>query len=323
MDIASVIRHRLEELGIEQRDLAVAAGVTESYISQLLTKKKTPPAPDRTDIYDKIGKILKLPGKELSRLADTQRREELKRKVLHPPRPLFEEFRRLVLRKCVPAKKEQITHIFEREPFGEFERFVTQKLLDVAKRVGRKELEDEKWIHCMAKIGKRSYEETRVLILEFLDTDVFHVSVENCISFLDPLIESWDIEFDSFGMEIVLNRRLTRSPFKRLEFREAEPEPAFEMEPGLKEFLGDAKLSAGITEDEIAFLKGLNFDGKRPSSLYYYRELQNLRDPLNFLPLSIGKPAQSQKKIPGVNSRVREKMAESRGMSYRRSEHTK
>jgi len=40
MDIASVIRHRLEELGIGQRDLAVAAEVTESYISQLLAKKK-------------------------------------------------------------------------------------------------------------------------------------------------------------------------------------------------------------------------------------------------------------------------------------------
>lgn len=43
MDIVSVIRHRLDELGIEQRDLAVAAEVTESYISQLLANKKTPP----------------------------------------------------------------------------------------------------------------------------------------------------------------------------------------------------------------------------------------------------------------------------------------
>ena len=50
MDIASLIRHCLDELGIEQRDLAVAAEVPESYISQLLAKKKTPPAPERTDI---------------------------------------------------------------------------------------------------------------------------------------------------------------------------------------------------------------------------------------------------------------------------------
>jgi transcriptional regulator with XRE-family HTH domain len=311
MDIASVIRRRLDELGIEQRDLAAAAEVTESYISQLLAQKKTPPAPDRTDIYDKIAKVLKLPSKELARLADTQRREELKRKVLDPPRPLFQEFRQLILRKCVAAKKEQITNIFEREPFGEFERFITQRLLDVAKRVAKKELEDETWIHRVARVSKRSYEETRVLILEFLDTDVFHVSVENCISFLNPLIQSWDIDFESFSMEIVLNRRLTRSHVKKLEFREAEPELSFEIEQGLKEFLNDAKLSAGITEDETAFLKSLSPDGKRPSPLYYYRELQNLRDPLNFLPLSIGTRRESEP--PAIESRVPRRTAKSRG----------
>src|SRR5690348_505628 len=298
MDIVSVIRHRLDELGIEQRDLAVAAEVTESYISQLLAKKKTPPASDRTDIYDKIARALKLPAKELSRLADTQRREELKRKVLDPPRPLFQEFRGLILRKCVAVKRKQITNIFEREPFGEFERFITQKLLDVAKRVARAELEDEKWIHRVAGVSKRSYEETRVSILEFLDTDVFHVSVENCISFLAPLIESWDIEFESFGMEIVLNRRLTRPHVKKLEFREAEPQRSPEIQPGLREFLEDVKLSAGITDEETAFLKNLTFNGKRPSLLYYYRELQNLRDPLNFSPLPNKERRQMEERKP-------------------------
>lgn len=312
MDIASVIRHRLDEQGIGQRELAVAAEVTESYISQLLAKKKTPPAPDRTDIYDKIAKFLKVPSKELARLADTQRREELKRKVLDPPRPLFQEFRQLILRKCVATKRKQITNIFEREPFGEFERFITQKLLDVAKRVAKEELEDEKWIHRVARVGKQSYEETRVLILEFLDTDVFHVSVENCISFLDPLIESWDIEFENFGMEIVLNRRLTRKHLKKLEFREAEPEPAFETEPGLEVFLGDAKLRADITELEIAFLKSLRFDGKRPSPLYYYRELQNLRDPLNFVPSSIKKRREPGTKTSVMKRGVRRKTAKRR-----------
>jgi transcriptional regulator with XRE-family HTH domain len=303
MDIASVIRHRLDELGIGQRELAVAAEVTESYISQLLAKKKMPPASDRTDIYEKVAKVLKLPSKELARLADTQRREEFKRKVLDPPRPLFQDFRQLILRKCVATKRKQITNIFEREPFGEFERFITQKLLDVAKRLVKEELEDEKWIHRVASISKRSYEETRVVILEFLDTDVFHVSVENCLSFLDPLIRSWDIEFESFGMEIVLNRKLSRDHRKKLEFREAQPEPAYEMEPGLKEFLGDAKLSAGITDEETAFLKSLSFDGKRPSLLYYYRELQNLRDPLNFLPLFPGKRREPEGNALVVKSR--------------------
>ena len=33
MDVSLVIKQRLEDLGIEQRDLAAAAEVTESYIS--------------------------------------------------------------------------------------------------------------------------------------------------------------------------------------------------------------------------------------------------------------------------------------------------
>ena len=61
MDLPLIIRQRLEQLGHEQRDLAFAAQVTESYISQLLTRRKAPPAPHRTDIYAKIEGFLKLP----------------------------------------------------------------------------------------------------------------------------------------------------------------------------------------------------------------------------------------------------------------------
>lgn len=282
-DVASVIRRRLNELGIGQRELASAAGVTESYISQLLTNKKAPPAADRTDIYDRIAKVLKLSSKELSQLANNQRREQLKRKIVVPPQPLFQGFRQLVIRKCVATKRKQVAAIFEREAFGEFERFITQRLLDVAKRVARDELDDERWIHRVARVSKQTYQEARVLILEFLDTDVFHISAENCISFLDPLIQSWDIEFDSFSMEIILNRRLTSSYLKTLEIRETEQAKPRAVETGFLEFLDDKTLSSGISDDEIAFLKSLTFNGRRPRPLYYYRELQNLRDPLNFV----------------------------------------
>lgn len=61
MNVALVIRQRLEQMGLGQRDLATAAQVTESYISQLLTCKKPPPAPERTDIYERMADFLKLP----------------------------------------------------------------------------------------------------------------------------------------------------------------------------------------------------------------------------------------------------------------------
>ena len=282
LDISLVIRHRLNELGLDQRDLAVAAQVTESYISQLLAGKKTPPAPGRTDIYDKIGSFLQLPGGELSRLADLQRKEDLKKKVADPPEPLFKAFRELILRKCEAGKRLQIQDIFQKEPFGALERLITQKLLDVAKRVAKEELESEKWLQLAARLSGQEYEQMRVMILEFLDTDVFHVSAENCISFLDPLIESWDIDLETFGIEVVLNRKLALEHLKRFDFVEREPEGRFEVEPGLEEFLKDPLLSGDATDDEIEFLKSLRFKDRRPLPLYYYRILQNTRDPLHF-----------------------------------------
>jgi transcriptional regulator with XRE-family HTH domain len=282
LDVSLVIRHRLRELGLEQRDLAAAAQVTESYISQLLARKKSPPAPGRTDIYDKIGSFLRLPSGELSRLAELQRREDLKKKVADPPKPLFQAFRELILRKCEAAKRLQMREIFEKEPFGTLERLITQKLLDVAKRVAQKELESEKWLQLAARLGGQGYEQMRVVTLEFLDTDVFHVSAENCLSFLDPLIESWDIDLETFGIEIGLNRSLGVGNLKRFDFVERELERPSEVEPGLEEFLKDALLSGDATDDEIEFLKSLRFKDRRPLPLYYYRVLQNTRDPLHF-----------------------------------------
>lgn len=282
MDVPFVIRQRLEELGLEQRDLARVARVTESYISQLLTRRKAPPAPNRTDIYDRMDKFLRLPAGELGRLADLQRRQDLKRELGDEPTALLGEVRELVLRKCVAGKQQEMRAVFEQQPLGEVERLVTSRLLDVAKQVARRELDNEYWVRMVAQLSGRSYEEMRVIVLEFLDTDILHVSAENCVSFLDPLIESWDLDLATFGLEIALNPRVTTGQVRRFEYVEREfAEPAGQ-EPGFMEFLKDDSLSGGATADEIAFLKRLRFAAKRPTPLFYYRELQNLRDPLHF-----------------------------------------
>jgi hypothetical protein len=62
----------------------------------------------------------------------------------------------------------------------------------------------------------------------------------------------------------------------------ATPSEPGDREPGLEAFLKDRSFSGDVTEEEIDFLKRLRFKGKRPTPLYYYRELQNFRDPLHF-----------------------------------------
>jgi hypothetical protein len=246
-----------------------------------LARKKLPPAPDRTDIYDKMAAFLKLPGERLAKLAELQRREELQRDLAGPPAPMFGEIRELILRKCVPGKQKEVRAIFEKQPFGELERLVTQKLLDVIKNVAKEELNSENWLHLVARLAGRSYEQLRVTLLEFLDTDVFSLSPENCVSFLDPLIESWDVDLTTFAMEIVLNRRIAPGDPRKFAFVETKPDQP-EVEPGFKEFLKDHSLSGTATADELQLLKKMEFNGKRPTALYYYRELQSLRDPLHF-----------------------------------------
>src|SRR4030095_16701600 len=282
MDVPHLIQQKLTELGLDQRDLADAAEVTESYIPQLLSRKKAPPAPERTDIYDKLGRVLKLPPGKLAGLADLQRKQELRKKIESPPVPLFKEVRQLLLAKCRRVKQRQVRAIFEKEPFGELERLVTQKLLDVVKALAREELARENWLRIVARESGRSYKQMRVAVLDFLEADVFSITPDSWVAFLDPMIVSWDIDLASFSLEIVLNRRIARGNLRKFEFVEKQAGKVKE-EPGLLKFLGDRSLSGDATPEEVEFLRQLRFeDGRRPTALYYYRELQNLRDPFHF-----------------------------------------
>ena len=283
MDVSQLIQQKLTELGLDQRDLADAADVTESYISQLLSRKKMPPAPERTDIYDKLGRYLKLPAGKLAGLADLQRNQELKKKI-ESPVPLYREVRELLLEKCKRDNRHQVRAIFEKEPFGELERLITQKLLDVVKALAREELGNENWLRSVARESGRSYRQIRVIVLEFLETDVSNITPESCIAFLNPMIVSWNIDLASFGLEIVLNRRIAPAHLKKFEFVESHAGSSDE-ERGLQEFLKDRSLRGDATPEEVEFLHELRFkDGRRPTPLYFYRELQNLRDPLHFRP---------------------------------------
>lgn len=282
MKVAELIRIRLDELGHEQKELAAAVQVTPSFISQLLKEKKTPPSPHRTDIYGKMEKFLKLPAGDLSRLAELQRKEELKRRFDSPPSPLFGEVRERILHKCNPSKRNEIRRIFEKEPFGEIERIITQKLLDLAKEVTKQAWDDENWLRLVARANDKSYEEMRVIVLEFLDSDIFSLSIQNSVYFIEPLIESWDIDLVTFQITVVVKFRPGEEVLKKFALVEIESETLREEEPGLKEFLRNPSFCADATEEELKFLKQLKFNGKRPNALYYYRELQNLRDPLHF-----------------------------------------
>jgi hypothetical protein len=188
----------------------------------------------------------------------------------------------LILTKCAASRRPEVRVIFERESFGELERLVTQKLLDTAKTIAKDELREEERLRIFADLMGRSPDEICEESPKFLESEPVHMSEEICASFLGPLIDSWDIDLKTFRIDIVLNRKLARGGRKRFEFVETEPERPVALEPGFQEFLANASLSGDATEEELAFLKKLKFNGRRPTRIYYYRELQNIRDPLHF-----------------------------------------
>lgn len=240
MDVALLIRQRLDELDLDQRDLARAAAVTESYVSQLLTHKKAPPAPDRTDIYDRMDRFLKLPHGELARVAEAHLKEERKRR-LGEVEPLFPELRDLMLRKCAPAHLDGVRAVIEQQSFGELERLVAQTLLRAAR----------------------------------IEGDALQITPRQRAR-LDATVASWEWDPATFALTVTLATR------ERQRFEYVERGSNGDQEKGLTEFLHDAKLSGTATNEEVAFLKSLRFRDRRPTALYFYRELQNLRDPLHF-----------------------------------------
>ena len=282
MTFASLVRSRLTKLGHSQKDLARAAQVTDSYVSQLLGDRKAPPSRDRSDIYPRMEAFLQLAPGELGRLAEIERAHELKRRMGATPVPLFEQFRDLVLRKCVPGKREEVRAVFDAHPFGTLERLVAQKLLDVVQDVARQELDNDDWIRLAARVGRRSKEAMRVIVLEFLDTDVLQVSNESCVNFLDPLVASWDVDLETLRIDITLEGALAAEPRRTFSFVERPRSESEDGEPALVEFLRDQKLNDGATDAEIRLLRMHAFGGRRPNKLYFYRALQNLRDPLHF-----------------------------------------
>ena len=99
---------------------------------------------------------------------------------------------------------------------------------------------------------------------------------------MDPLIESWDLHLETFEMKVSLNTQLTSTHLLKFQFVEMPSGLAPEEQPGFEEFLHNPALGGNATDEEIEFLRSLRFKHRRPTPLYYYRELQNLRDPLHF-----------------------------------------
>src|SRR5437899_2634537 len=108
--VGQLLRRRLRELKRTPRELADAVNVSEDYMADLVTGRRRPPAPGRTDLYAPMTKFLRLHRNDLPTCARAER-------AAGPAgrRRPDAEVSRQVLELCLPERQRVLQR---RRPFG-------------------------------------------------------------------------------------------------------------------------------------------------------------------------------------------------------------
>ena len=205
--VGQLMRRRLRELQRTPRELAEAVQVPEAYIADLLAGRRRPPAPGRTDVYERMTKFLRLHRNDLSTCARAERAGERR----NHRRPAA-RVRELLLVLCEPAKARALERRLAKQGGVELEYLIVQRLLEVAQSFVRRQLDDEVGIRIAATREGCTYLEMRMLLLEFLDATAESLTPEDHEAFVRSRIAAWDIDLDTHAMRIVLR---TQEPAPR------------------------------------------------------------------------------------------------------------
>lgn len=199
--VSQLVRRRLKELKRTPRELAEAVQVSEEYVADLLAGRRSPPAPGRTDLYDRMTKFLRLHRNDLPTCAKVER-EAIGTKRTRPD----PKVRALLLALCEPTMAKKLDRRFVKrdQETASLDRLIAQRLLEVAQGFVRRQLDDEVGIRVAANREGVTYLQMRMRLLEFLDATVESLSVTDHDIFIRPRIGFWEIDLETQAMRIVL-----------------------------------------------------------------------------------------------------------------------
>lgn len=199
--VRQLMHRRLRELQRTPRELAEAAHVPEAYIADLLAGRRQPPAPGRTDVYERMTRFLRLHRNDLSICAHAERAGQNGRPRR---RRLGTRVRELLLELCEPGKARLLDRRLAKPGGTALESLIAQRLLEVAQGFVRRQLDDEVGIRVAAGREGCSYLERRMRLLEFLDVTAESLTPAHHEAFVRPRIASWDIDLETQATRIVL-----------------------------------------------------------------------------------------------------------------------
>ena len=198
--VSELINRRLKELQRMPSELATAMQVPESYVTDLLAGRRPPPAPGRTDVYDRMTKFLRLHRNELSASARLERAAEA-----GGSRRPHVKVRKLLFELCEPTRARAVSRrLADRKRNVALEILIAQRLLEVAQGFVRRQLDDEVGIRVAAKREGCSHTEMRLRLINFLDVTPESLTVADHEVYLRPRIAAWDIDLETNAMKIVL-----------------------------------------------------------------------------------------------------------------------
>ncbi|HXV90748.1 MAG TPA: hypothetical protein VD707_05220 [Gemmatimonadales bacterium] len=198
--VSRLVRRRLKDLQRSPQELAEAVQVPERYITDLLAGRRRPPAPGRTDVYDRMTKFLRLHRNDLPTCARAER-EGAKASGRRPNARV----RELLLSLCGPASVPVVTRrLAASRDAGALEILIAERILEVAQGYVRHQLSDEVGIRVAASREDCTFVEMRMRLLDFLDATPSSLTVDDHEAFVRPRIQRWDIDLETNAMRIVL-----------------------------------------------------------------------------------------------------------------------
>ncbi len=199
IEVRSLLAKRLKELEHTTQALAEAAEVPIEYIDDLMSGKRPPPLPGRSDLYDRMASFLKVALSDLELCATFERGDPSTVKP-RTPKPAI---RTALLSLCEPKTAKKLEARRAKQGPAELVGYI-QRVLGVAQRTVRRSLADRMGLRLQARHSGKTYETARLEVLDFLDTTAATLTAAEVAKFIQPRIAKWDVEIDTGVLRVVM-----------------------------------------------------------------------------------------------------------------------
>jgi hypothetical protein len=217
--VGKLVRQRLKEIERTPQELAEAVQLPKKYVDELISGKRRPPLPGRTDVYDRMTTFLKLSRNDLALCASAEREAMAPKRAPGPKASI----RRLLLEMCEERTAEELEARRVENGGAEMADY-TQRLLDIIQGAVRRMLDDQIGLRLSAQGSGRSYEAMRLRVLEFLDATPDTLTADDLQKFFEPRLTTWDVDMETGVLRVVLR---SQEPRERQQRRRPSVGPTF------------------------------------------------------------------------------------------------